>query len=459
MAINLTVSQPSAVALNFVEAKIKPETVGHVTPTYEQQTVYPASGTVFGSVEVDAIPDPTAVKEIDSNGDHDVRRYGTARVDVQPDLQDKTVTPTKQKQTVQASENHYGLDTVTVNPIPSEYIIPTGSQNITQNGQDIDIADKATVNVNVQPNLQIGEATPNDQTQTITPDEQHDGFSSFQVNPIPSQYIVPTGTKQITQNGTGIDVLQYATADIAVPMPEEYAVGGSKYGKTLVKYHFSPNISSAVVFQNSEFDGCSDLEEFENFPPVVDLPYYFCRNDRKLKPTFVLPEGTKTTQWQCFMNCELLDWETLPSTFTRLRSSTFQGCTALRLKELPSSLIELSGYVFQDCPNITIKTIPVGVKTIGDCCFNNCTGITEQTYLADMTSIGALVYRNCTNCLKYDFRNNTAVPTMNNSNAFQNINANAKIVVPDALVSTWKAATNWVTYADHIIGVSDYDNS
>lgn len=31
--------------------------------------------------------------------------------------------------------------------------------------------------------------------------------------------ITPTGTKTITENGTGIDVAQYANADVAVPQP------------------------------------------------------------------------------------------------------------------------------------------------------------------------------------------------------------------------------------------------
>ena len=44
----------------------------------------------------------------------------------------------------------------------------------------------------------------------------YDGFDSVKVNPIPNQYIVPTGTKSITANGTGIDVAAYSTADVAV---------------------------------------------------------------------------------------------------------------------------------------------------------------------------------------------------------------------------------------------------
>ena len=38
-------------------------------------------------------------------------------------------------------------------------------------------------------------------------------------------------------------------------------------------------------------------------------------------------------------------------------------------------------------------------------------------------------------------------------NAFNNISADCEIRVPAALADEWKAATNWSTYADHIVGV------
>lgn len=41
-------------------------------------------------------------------------------------------------------------------------------------------------------------------------------LGAINVAPIPSQYIIPTGTKQITANGTGIDVTQYASVDVSV---------------------------------------------------------------------------------------------------------------------------------------------------------------------------------------------------------------------------------------------------
>ena len=54
-----------------------------------------------------------------------------------------------------------------------------------------------------------------------------------------------------------------------------------------------------------------------------------------------------------------------------------------------------------------------------------------------------------------DFSQATAVPTMHNTNTFQNTNNTFKIVVPDALYNDWIVATNWSTYASHIVKASE----
>lgn len=85
--MTLHVDGPQPITLDYIEAKIKPETVGHATPTEQAQTVTPAPGTTFSAVEVDAIP--------------------------------------------------------------PEYVVPSGTLVITENASGIDIREKAALNVNV----------------------------------------------------------------------------------------------------------------------------------------------------------------------------------------------------------------------------------------------------------------------------------------------------------------------
>ena len=66
-----------------------------------------------------------------------------------PSYQTKTVTPTTSQQVVQADSGYDALSQVTVNAIPSEYIIPSGNLPITQNGNNINVSQYATVSVNV----------------------------------------------------------------------------------------------------------------------------------------------------------------------------------------------------------------------------------------------------------------------------------------------------------------------
>lgn len=62
--------------------------------------------------------------------------------------QEKTITPTKSSQAITPDSGKDGLSKVTVNAIPNEYIVPSGTLNITENGTH-DVTSKASVVVNI----------------------------------------------------------------------------------------------------------------------------------------------------------------------------------------------------------------------------------------------------------------------------------------------------------------------
>lgn len=143
-----------------------------------------------------------------------------------------------------------------------------------------------------------------------------------------------------------------------------------------------------------------------------------------------------------------------PNAACAIGQRVFENCTALSDVVLPASMTEIKFQAFYEGNQIRSLQIPAGVTTIGGGAFFACRRLVSLTLPAGLTTIGASAFASCQSMQYYDFSACTAVPTLDNANAFTGIPSDCEIRVPASLADEWKAATNWATYADHIVGVS-----
>lgn len=119
-----------------------------------------------------------------------------------------------------ASASHtVRIDRITEIPDSIALTTKTIASNGTYRAMDDGANGYSSVTVNVPTGggtYQAKTATPTTSQQTITPDSGYDALSSVTVDPIPSQYIIPSGNKAITANGNNIDVTDYATVSVNV---------------------------------------------------------------------------------------------------------------------------------------------------------------------------------------------------------------------------------------------------
>ena len=232
--------------------------------------------------------------------------------------------------------------------------------------------------------------TPTTSTQYIAVQGDY-VLGAINVAPIPSQYIIPTGTKQITANGTGIDVKDYEFVDVSV--------SGGSIGPILDGSVTSVSDSTITKLHHSVFRGCNQLASVD-FPNVTTLGSYD------------------------FYNCTSLTSVNLPKASNEVGNS-FYGCTALQTIVLPSMLRTGTSFA-QGCTHLLTVDFGVAERFAGNT-FNGCSRLT--TMILRKSSVLNL---SSTNVL-------TGTP-------FASGGSGGTIYVPSSLISSYKTASNWSTF-------------
>ena len=264
------------------------------------------------------------------------------------------------------------------------------------------------------------------------------------------------GTTPDTLTGTSITTVKW-TPNHAYAAPGEYVIkltvdGTMRFYGTSTSNQFSAILRYSSASDNRNYVYRNSIEKIEIGSRVTSIGIAAFRSCYSLA-SITIPDSVTSIGSNAFRYCYSLSSITIPDGITNIASSAFYNCYSLSSITIPDSVTSIGSNVFGYCYSFTSITIPNGVTSIASNVFDRCCSLASITIPNGVTSIASNVFYNCYSVAFYDFSNCTSVPQLESTNAFTNIPDDCQIRVPASLVDAWKAATNWSTYADHIVGV------
>lgn len=115
--------------------------------------------------------------------------------------------------------------------------------------------------------------------------------------------------------------------------------------------------------------------------------------------------------------------------------------------------VHIGSFAFQQCSSLTTVSFP-NVTTIGNSAFYSCPSLTTVSF-PNVTTIGSYAFYHCSK-LTSIYLMNSIVCSLLNSSAFDGTgitSSKGSIFVPASLVTSYKAATNWVYFSNRIFAI------
>ena len=237
-------------------------------------------------------------------------KLNTTYTKIYPELENLTVTPSEEQQKF-IHEDRYGYDKVVVNPIPDKYIIPSGSLDITENG-NYNVKEKEFAKVNV-PTKTLGTKTITTNGTYLATDDGIDGYSEVNVET------------------SGVDINDYFNDTISKITTRDYV--GS--WQTIIKKFRSPlkinGTNGRFMFYAYPLSEIPTLIGMENVTNMCDMFSY----------SYSLTD------------LDLSNWNT--SSAIKMRQM-FYGCsylTSLNLSSFDTSNVTTMEQMFGHCSKLT----------------------------------------------------------------------------------------------------------
>jgi hypothetical protein len=200
------------------------------------------------------------------------------------------------------------------------------------------------------------------------------------------------------------------------------------------------------------FHSCYSLASItipDSVKEISNNSFQYCYSLKSI----VIPDGLTSIGASAFQVCHNLSSVAIPDSIVTISGNTFYNCFSLPSITIPDSVTSILGMAFQGCYSLMNLTLPNGLANIANYTFCKCYRMSSIAIPGSVKSISSNAFENCYGVRYYDFTRSSSIPTLSYANAFNNISADCEIRVPAALADAWKAATNWATYADYIVGV------
>lgn len=227
------------------------------------------------------------------------------------------------------------------------------------------------------------------------------------------------------------------------------------------------------------FNSCFCIDSItipEGVTSIGRIAIYNSNNIRAI----IIPKSVLTIEGDSIYSCHGLKCVVIPSSITSAEVSNFlRSCKSMTRIVIPdiatkwsnlmresncsSSLVvpsnaKIGDYCFYYCYPLTSIKLSEGVTEIGSGAFFGCRSLSYVKFPKTITNIGYDAFYGCDGMIAYDFTDHTSIPTLGGSGALGG-NTKMKIIVPDALYSSWCNATNWSGKSYYITRKSSWDAS
>lgn len=147
--------------------------------------------------------------------------------------------------------------------------------------------------------------------------------------------------------------------------------------------------------------------------------------------------------------CTNLQSVSLPNC-TKINEYSLANCGNLVSVNLPNLTTIGGAYAFTGCKKLQMIVLPSLASDTNSSTFNECNLLEKADFGANCTGIWNSVFNKCTVLDTVILRKTDGVSKLNNTNSFNNTpfasgGSGGTLYVPNALISSYQSATNWIT--------------